>query len=24
LKMLGNKVNLGDSNCQKMYEIGKS
>ena len=24
LKMLGNKVNLGDSDCQKMYEIGKS
>ena len=23
LKMLGNKVNLGDSDCQKMYEIGR-
>ena len=24
LKMLGNKANLGDLDCQKMYEIGKS
>ena len=24
LKMLGNKVNLGGADCQKMYEIGKS
>ena len=23
MKMLGNKVNLGGSDCQKMYEIGK-
>jgi len=23
LKMLSNKVNLGDSNCQKIYEIGE-
>jgi len=23
LKMLGNRVNLGDSDCQKIYEIGK-
>ena len=23
LKMLGNRVNLGDSDCQKMYEIGE-
>ena len=23
MKMLGNQVNLGGSDCQKMYEIGK-